>query len=159
MDQARVIGINNSIPWKIPGEQKYFAQKTKGHTVLMGRKTFESLPERYRPLPERLNIVVTRSPESQPDYPDTRYVSDPIKFIEACRASKENIQGDILWVIGGEQLYTLTAPLWDELYLTEVFGTHDGDAYFPDILNDFECVSEDKHQTHRYLRLCRRNGA
>ena len=156
MDQGRVIGLNNSIPWKIPGEQKYFAQKTKGHTVLMGRKTFESLPERYRPLPERLNIVVTRSPEEQAQYPDTRYVSDPIGFIEDCRAAKENIRGDILWVIGGEQLYTLTAPLWDELFLTEVFGKHEGDAYFPDILSDFERVSEEKHSTHQYLRLCRR---
>lgn len=156
MNESRVIGLENGIPWKIPGEQKYFAQVTRGHTVLMGRKTFDSLPAKVRPLPERLNIVITRSPSAQQALTDTRYYSNPLQVIKEFRAGGEQWRGSILWIAGGAQLYEQTVGEWDELYMTIVKGRHAGDAYFPDVLEQFSCFWNEVHPTHEYQRLVRR---
>lgn len=164
MDEARVIGNNNSIPWHIPGEQKYFASKTRGHTVLMGRKTYESLPARYRPLPDRLNVVVSRSVSQHSNTQDATqeegvlFQHDPLKFIERYKNGEQEIRGEILWVIGGQQIYECTKDTWDELYLTLVKGRHPGDAYFPEVVEGFEIYAEEVHESHSYQQLRRRKS-
>ena len=126
MDEGRVIGHQGDIPWNIPGEQKRFAELTRGHAVLMGRKTFDSLPSRYKPLPGRTNIVLTRTPDRLAKFSDVLCWKDVKDCLKACRAGEVAMTGDKLWVIGGEQIYRETQEFWDRVYLTVVSGTHPG---------------------------------
>lgn len=156
MDEARVIGLENGIPWHIPGEQKYFAHWTKGHTVLMGRKTYESLPEAVRPLPGRLSVVVSRSPMPATVSDNVIFASDPREAIEQFQVGTLPLRGDTLWIAGGQQIYEQTLDLWDEVFLTIVFGKHQGDAFFPELPPVFVCRSEEVHPTHKYCVFVRR---
>lgn len=143
MAENRVIGQNNALPWNIPEDMKHFVQLTKGHTVLMGRKTFFSAPMNGRPLPKRLNVIVTRSPEEYPAQDGVRFISDPLAFIQAIKCGEETLPSDLLWVIGGEQIYRTTMPLWDEVELTRIPRPYDGDTYFPEFEVDFNLVSNE----------------
>ena len=129
MDAERAIGKDGGLPWHIPADLKNFSKLTKGHTVLMGRKTFDSLPEKYKPLPHRLNLVLSRDPTPL-DYKDTRKFSDINDVAEFC-SKTENILGQALWVIGGQQIFNMTSSWWDKVYLTKIAGTHEGDVFFP----------------------------
>ena len=149
MDENRVIGVNNTIPWHYSEDMKRFAALTTGHTVLMGRKTYESLPEKFRPLPKRKNVVSTRSPEARDQIvgitPEVEVVGDPVKYIQQVRESADS-SGEApeqLWVIGGEQIYRITLPYCDELFLTRVHSKHEGDAFFPAFENGFELINSD----------------
>ena len=144
MDEGRVIGIKNSLPWDIPEDMRYFVRLTKGHSVLMGRKTFESTPLNSKPLPKRLNIVVTRSPEKYQERESLHFISDPIEFLEKCKSGEISLPSDELWVIGGSHLYEQTMPLWDEAHITLIKGRHEGDAYFPPFEDTFELVSKEE---------------
>lgn len=125
MDENGVIGVNGRIPWRLPDDMKWFRDVTMGKPVIMGRKTYESIPAKFRPLPGRHNIVVTR----QPDYtaPGATVVHG---IAEALRAA-----GDVDEIIvgGGGELYRLLLPQADRLYLTLVEGQFHGDAFFPSI--------------------------
>ncbi len=131
MDLGRVIGQGNALPWKIPEDMKRFAQLTTGHTVLMGRKTYESIPEKFRPLPGRHNVVLSRQP-GRSDLESVEYSQDAAGYIRAFLADETLGRGEILWVIGGGQIYRETIAFWDELFLTLVRSTHSGDAFFPE---------------------------
>ena len=150
-DESSVIGNNDKLPWHLPEDLKYFAENTSGNTVFMGRKTFWSIPEKFRPLPRRKHVVVTRSNEEREklfnQYPEIMVTEDPVKFIESVKLGKENIQGESLWVIGGGSIYKSTEKLWDEIYLTKVFGSHKGDTYFNADLSQFNLVSEKVSET------------
>ena len=121
-----VIGRQGDLPWRLSGDLKWFKKITMGHVILMGRKTWESLPG---PLPGRENWVLSRSLE-------------PIKGIQVFRSLDEvlvKIGGGVLFIIGGSELYSLTLKDCTELYLTEVNQVvEDGDAFFPDHLESFE---------------------
>jgi dihydrofolate reductase len=120
-----VIGGAGDIPWHIPGEQRRFKELTLGGTVIMGRTTWESLPERVRPLPGRDNIVVTR----QPDYAAPgAVVAHSVE--EALAAAAPDRQA---WCIGGAQLYAQTIGFAERLEVTEVDAAFPGDAYAPPI--------------------------
>ena len=123
MASNRVIGQKGDIPWKIPGEQKMFKEITMGHTVIMGRKTYESLG---RPLPGRTNIVITR----QIDYPAPGCIiaHDLNGALAACSAEENEA-----FICGGGQLYHLALPMADKIYLTVLPGEIAGDTYFPEI--------------------------
>jgi len=155
MDEGRVIGADNSIPWKIPGEQKRFAELTSGHTVLMGRNTYDSLPKKYKPLPTRKNVVVTRSPDSLAAEQDIDVWNSPNSFLEACKKGELALPSDCVWVIGGEQVYRETLQHWDEVYLTLVKGRHAGDRYFPEFEAMFVLEEEEASETHSFLRYSR----
>lgn len=155
MDAGRVIGHRGEIPWNIPGEQKRFAGLTRGHTVVMGRKTFDSLPDRYKPLPQRKNVVLTRAPERLAEFPDVEIIGDLPSFLEQCKASGP--QDGVVWIIGGEEVYRSSLPYWDELYLTLVEGEHPGDTYFPKFEDRFCEQEREVLPTHAYLRY-RRTG-
>jgi dihydrofolate reductase len=125
LSQNRVIGKNNDLPWKLPDDMKFFMQTTKGHHVIMGRKNYDSLPTKFKPLPERSNIVVTR----QMDFtaPGCLVVHDIGKGIETARAQQESE----CFIIGGAEIYKLAMPFTTRLYLTEIQTTIDGDTFFP----------------------------
>lgn len=122
-----VIGGNNALPWHLPEDLRHFKALTTGHAVIMGRKTWESLPERFRPLPGRLNIVVTRNA-------DYRAAGATVAHSLA-EAQKVGAGGTAtaLFVIGGAELYAHALPLAERLELTEIAADFSGDAFFPPI--------------------------
>ena len=124
----RVIGRGNALPWHIPEDLKRFKALTLGHPVIMGRKTFESiLAILGKPLPGRLNIVLTRSslPSTLDNLTEVRRVSSLEQAIQAAGETDE------VFVIGGAEIYALALPLADRLYLTEILADVNGDTFFP----------------------------
>jgi dihydrofolate reductase len=121
----QVIGKNNDLPWKLPDDMKYFMETTRGHAVIMGRKNFDSLPPKFRPLKDRLNIVLTHNKSALKDY-DVRAVGS----IE--EAFEQAPQGEEVFVIGGAEIFRQTMSHADRLYITEIDAVIDGDTYFPE---------------------------
>lgn len=117
------IGRGNALLWTEPADQRHFRQATMGCPVLMGRRTWESLPARFRPLPGRRNIVVTRQPGYEAPGAQT---AGSLQAALALVAAEPRV-----FVIGGGQLYAEALPLADELVLTEVDADLDGDTFFP----------------------------
>lgn len=126
--QNRVVGIDNQLPWHLPEDLKYFRRTTTGKTVIMGRKTYDSIG---RPLPNRSNIVVSRNPACKIDNVQV------VNSLPAALALAENISHingvDEIMVIGGATLYEAALPVAQRLYLTLVHATVEGDAYFPEV--------------------------
>jgi dihydrofolate reductase len=123
--ENRVIGKDGDIPWHFPEDLKHFKQKTTGHSVIMGRKTYFSLPEAYRPLPNRKNIVLSRS---NPDLPESVKLANSLE--EAWELAREF--SEKAFVIGGAGIYSQTLEEADKMILTEVHKEYDGDTYFPE---------------------------
>ena len=117
------IGRHNALLWSEPEDQKHFRRTTMGCPVIMGRKTWESLPERFRPLPGRRNVVVTRNPAWRAAGAETANSLDAALTLFSGAAKA--------FVIGGAELYALALPLADELVLTEIDAEFDADAFFP----------------------------
>jgi dihydrofolate reductase len=115
-----VIGKDNAMPWKIPGEQAYFKRVTMGHPIIMGRKTWESIG---RPLPGRRSLVVTRNPGFVAA--GAEVVTSLDAALAACAEAAE------AFVIGGAELYRLALPRADRLLVTEIDHDFDGDTTFP----------------------------
>ena len=148
MDEGRVIGADNGLPWHLPADLKRFSECTSGNVVLMGRKTYESLPDKYRPLPNRINVVLSREIQSLAYPPEVLLYSDPLVAITALRQSYD----EDIWVIGGGEIYRHTLELWDEVYLTVVKGRYNGDTYFPVFENNFREVAREDHADFSFLR-------
>jgi len=119
-----VIGRENDLVWRLPVDFKRFKSITSGHYILMGRKTFESLG---KPLPNRTHLVVTRNKNYT--VPEGHYV---FQTVEEAFIFANKLQIDILYVIGGGEIYNQTINLADELLLTEVDVAPEGDTYFPE---------------------------
>jgi dihydrofolate reductase len=124
--QNRVIGKNNDLPWRLPDDMKFFMQTTKGHHVIMGRKNYDSLLDKYKPLPDRTNIVVTRQPELRA--PGCIVVHSVDDALGIARKNKE----PEVFVIGGAEIYRIALPSAHRLYLTEIQADVDGDTFFPE---------------------------
>ncbi len=125
---SRVIGNKGSLPWTpkdVPGELKWFQEATLGHTVIMGRTTWESLPLKHRPLSGRENIVVSRKTQEL-DIPGVFLAQDLEEALNRATSDKD------IWVIGGAQLYTTALPVAHELYLTILDHEFEGDTLFPE---------------------------
>lgn len=120
-----VIGKDNQLLWHLPGDMRHFRETTRGKPVIMGRKTWESLPEKFRPLPGRLNIVVSRDPGYQA--PGATLAGSLQDAIEIARNAEE------AFVIGGAELYRQALPFADRLYLTEIAADFAGDTWFPEV--------------------------
>jgi dihydrofolate reductase len=118
-----VIGKENSLPWNIPEDLKRFKQMTSGNTILMGRKTFDSIG---RPLPNRQNIVMTK---------DENFEREGIKVINGLDEALELIKksNEDVFVIGGSKIYELFEPVANSLAITRILKDFEGDAFFPDI--------------------------
>jgi dihydrofolate reductase len=139
MDEARVIGQQGVLPWHIPEDMAHFRQLTAGHVVVMGRKTWDSLPPRFRPLPGRINVVVSRkSTEIELPHGVLRATTPE----EALELAATVAEGKDVWVIGGAQLYAALLGRCDEVHLTVVKGVHTGDAWLPIFEDSFTCISE-----------------
>lgn len=126
MAADRAIGINQSIPWRLPEDMKLFKRLTMGHPILMGRKTWESLG---RPLPGRQNIVLTR---------DTSFTAEGVTVIRSVDelAGLELMDSEIM-VIGGAQIYAHLLPKMQKLYVSEVQGEYAADTWFPEFAHHF----------------------
>jgi dihydrofolate reductase len=117
-----VIGRDGGIPWRLPEDQARFKELTMGHTVVMGRLTWESLPAKVRPLPGRRNVVVTRQAD---------YMADGAEVVTTL---EDALTGDETWVIGGEQIYALALPTATRCEVTEIgvdLPRDNGDALAP----------------------------
>ena len=130
MDENNTIGIDGDLPWKLKSDMKRFRALTTGdgfNAVVMGRKTWDSIPVRHRPLPDRLNIVMSRDsklslPGAEVALYDGRAIE--IGYSEGC---------DDLWVIGGSEIYHIFLPKCDEIHLTRVHKRIKGDTVFDEI--------------------------
>lgn len=120
-----VIGRNGGIPWHLPEDLARFKELTTGHTVVMGRKTWDSLPDRFRPLPGRRNVVVTRDPDWSAEGAErAESIEDALRLLG---------QEARVFVIGGGETYEAALPYADELLLTEIDALVEGDTTFPPV--------------------------
>jgi len=153
MTDDRVIGINNSLPWKLPNDMKWFRQHTLGKPILMGRKTFESFGA--RPLPERTNIIITRDNSYQAEGAVVVHSID-----EALQAAGEVEE---IMIIGGASFYEQMLPQAQRMYLTRVHADVAGDAWFPEFVESdwqqveaIDCeVDERNSYAHSFIILQR----
>lgn len=152
VDQKGGIGLNNKIPWHIPADLRRFKCLTEHHVVVMGRKTFESLPDSVRPLPNRMNVVITNHPESCGlTHPSVMFAtfSDARVYLERCLHDKQDV-----FVIGGKQTLESFMPYIKTLHLTRIMNTFECDVHvglnrllqaFPTVMSqttDADCVFE-----------------
>jgi dihydrofolate reductase len=142
-----VIGDRGTIPWRIPGEQAHFKAVTLGHTLVMGRATYDSIG---RPLPGRTTVVLTRDPGWRADG-----VRVATSFDEALRIA-DGLPGDVM-VAGGAQVYAEALPVADAQVLTQVHLSPDGDTHYPPFdLAEWEETRREPHGTHDVVWLTRR---
>ena len=125
--ENNAIGKNNDLIWNLPSDMKYFRDTTVGHCVIMGRKNYDSIPEKYRPLANRTNIIITRQKNFVA--PDCIVVGS---IEEAIKKARE-ISDKEIFIIGGAQIYAQSIELADKIYLTRVHHSFDGDAFFPEL--------------------------
>ncbi len=130
------IGRNNQLLWHLPKDLKHFKKLTSGHHIIMGRKTYESIG---RPLPNRVSIVITRNLEYQLE--GCLVVNSPQ---EALQIAKQNTENE-LFIIGGEEIYRILLPHTHRLYITEVHTEIDGDAFFPQLSDDWREIKRQAH--------------
>lgn len=149
MARNRVIGVDGDLPWNIPEDFKFFKDKTSGHVMIMGRKTFESLPQ---PLPGRMHIIITRQDGYAPELPANAKPGTAIKVVSTIddavefARTKLSEYGDEVFIIGGGEIYKQMLSVTDRIYLTEIHQDFPGDAKFPEF-NKAEFI-----ETHRVSR-------
>ena len=129
-----VIGKNGKLPWRFPADLKFFKNLTTGHTVIMGRKTFDSIG---KPLPNRENIVISRHPRPE---------MAGVKFVESVDQALLRAQKGKIFIIGGASIYRETVHLIDGIYLTRIHQDYEGDAFYPGVPDGFSEVSREKLQ-------------
>jgi dihydrofolate reductase len=133
------IGKNNDLLWHLPADMQFFKQATMGHIVIMGRKNWESIPQKFRPLPGRTNVVISRNKGFNADGCTVfNSLEEAIRFYES-------EPGKDIFLIGGGQIYkqAMEQDLADELLVTEVEQAFDADTWFPEIAPDKwlkECI-------------------
>lgn len=132
-----VIGFNGNLPWHLPEDMAHFKRLTMGSPVIMGRKTWESLPPKFRPLPGRLNIVVTR----QADWHAAgAWVAHSVP--EACALCPPDSDA---WIIGGAEIYAQALPLAETAVVTEIDADFEGDAFAPQFGPEWTESAREKH--------------
>ena len=135
MDKNHGIGKNNDLMWHLPRDMKFFKSTTENHVVIMGRKNYDSIPEKYRPLSSRENVIITRNPDFK--------ASGCLTFLSLEDALKhfEGEQNREIFIIGGGEIYKLSMSMdcVYKMYITHVNGTFDADTFFPEFdKNDWE---------------------
>jgi dihydrofolate reductase len=144
------IGKDGDVPWKIPEDMKHFKQKTTGHPVIMGRKTFESLPDDYKPLPDRTNIVLTRS-GFEPEDGEVKVTNS----LEEAYQEAEKLD-EKTFVIGGSSVYEAALEDADKMIITEVHREVDGDTFFPEWKEEnWEEVKRDEREGFSFVEYQR----
>lgn len=153
ISENNAIGKDNQLLWHLPADLKYFKNRTTGYTVIMGRKTFDSIG---KPLPNRRNIIITRQKELTLSGCEVYHSLEDA--IAHCEGEKE------IFIIGGDSIYKESLPLINKIYLTQVHQTFEADAFFP-VLNmnewniikkeDFEADEKNKY-AYSFLELVRK---
>lgn len=138
-----VIGSNGSIPWNIPKDLKYFKELTEGNTVIMGRKTYESLPKDKKPLPNRINIVITR---------DINFTANGCMVVGSLEEAILKIDNrKDTFIIGGSEIYKQAINFVDKIYITEINDEYEGDTYFPEISDKWHLVGVEKNDECNFM--------
>tara|TARA_B100000900_G_scaffold309321_1_gene268021 strand:- start:3525 stop:4025 length:501 start_codon:yes stop_codon:yes gene_type:complete len=137
-----VIGKNNDLIWNFPKDMRFFKETTVGHHVIMGRKNFESIPDRYRPLSNRINVVITRQ---------SYYQAEGCVVVNSLEAALEIAQHNSdnePFIIGGGQIYKLALErnLVDKIYLTKIHCSFEGDTFFPELSEEFKEINREEHE-------------
>ena len=132
-----VIGANNTLPWHLPEDLAHFKRTTLGQPVIMGRKTWDSLPPKFRPLPGRVNIVVTRQPDWQAE--GALRAGSIDEAMTLCPADAQ------AWVIGGAEIYAQAAPRASSAVVTEIDQDFEGDAFAPTLGDGWSEVQREQH--------------
>jgi dihydrofolate reductase len=140
-----VIGLNNAMPWHLPEDLAHFKQTTLGCPVIMGRKTWDSLPPRFRPLPGRTNIVVTRDASWAAE--GARAAHNLEAAVALCADAPE------VWVMGGAQIYKLALPLARRVVVTEIDQDFEGDAWAPTLGPEWRETERQAHTSASGLRF------
>ena len=159
----RVIGKGNTLLWHIPDDLKRYKQLTMGHPVVMGRKTFESILQILgKPLPGRINIVITRDPSALARFDlDTKFDVNSqtnntqvliVGSLEEGLEKAREIDQDEIFIGGGSQIYEQALPMVDKLYVTLIDDEKEGDAYFPAYENDFPKMTFHEDREHEKLK-------
>lgn len=142
-----VIGKGNELIWEIPDDHARFKKITIGHPVIMGRKTWESIPPKFRPLPGRTNFVVTRDGLYKASGATvTTSLDDALTQAESAPGSEE------IFIVGGGEIYKQALPLTDRLYITLVNKDVDGDTFFPEYSNLFSKKISEEHKEFEGLK-------
>lgn len=128
MDSERGIGKNNDLMWHLPKDMQFFKDTTQGQIVVMGRKNYDSIPEKYRPLPNRLNVVLTRNSEF--NAPDCLVFHS----LEDCLTYFKDEKERALFIIGGGEIYRMAieSNIVDEMYITHVHHSYEAETFFPE---------------------------
>ena len=137
--QARhgVIGHHNALPWHLPEDMAHFKRHTQGCPVVMGRRTWDSLPPRFRPLPGRLNAVLTR---------DENWHENGAQRFFSLESALDNLKNHPdVWVIGGAQIYAQALPLAQRVVVTEIDAEFEGDAFAPTLGPEWHETSRERH--------------
>lgn len=135
MAKNRVIGKDNKLPWHFPADLKHFKRRTTGSTVIMGRKTYESIG---RPLPNRENFVLSRTPQQDQEH---------VRFFTSYEEAVKNVKTPDAYVIGGEELYRQTMNKVNGIYLTRIDVEVAGDAFYPEIPDQFSEIAIESLQS------------
>ncbi len=134
----KVMGINNTLPWDIPEDMKFFREKTKGHVMIMGRKTFDSLGE---PLPRRFHIVISSQTNLNYNHPHVEVVPNLEQAIQAAAKRLPEWPQEV-FIIGGSGVFEESFPVTNKIYLTLIDKEFSGDVYYPDIPEQFELTEK-----------------
>jgi dihydrofolate reductase len=140
-----VIGNNNTLPWHLPEDMAHFKRLTNGWPVIMGRKTWDSLPPRFRPLPGRANIVITRQPGWAQE--GARVAASVEDAIAQCGNAEQ------VWVIGGAQVYAQAEPHADRIEVTEIAQDFEGDAFAPLLGTQWLETAREDHKSSNGLKF------
>jgi dihydrofolate reductase len=136
-----VIGLNNQMPWHLPEDLAHFKRTTLGCPVLMGRKTWESIPAKFRPLPGRANLVITRQADWQAE--GALVVHSLEEGLSLALAHCP--EGKDLWVMGGAEIYAQAVDMAEEAVVTEIDAQYEGDAFAPRLNSAWQEVSRESH--------------
>jgi dihydrofolate reductase len=140
-----IIGNKGKIPWHIPNDLKRFKNLTTDNVVIMGRKTYESLPEEYKPLPNRMNIIISR---------DKSYsVNNCLVFNKIEKALRKAGTDKEIFIIGGGEIYKEGIKYADKIYVTEVDGDFTGDTYFPELTEQWKEINREEKEGYRFIDL------
>ena len=151
LDENRVIGFQNKLPWHLPEDLRHFKKITTGKVVVMGRKTYESIIKTLgHPLPQRLNVVLTKQKDYQTGFPE-------VKVYHRLEEIIRDFPRQEVFIAGGGTIYHLALPYAEKMYLTYVKGRHQGDTYFPEFnREEWREVRREDYNNFSFVELERR---
>jgi dihydrofolate reductase len=146
-----IIGGDNDLPWYFPEDLKHFKEITTGQTVLMGRKTYDSIVKRLgKPLPNRINVVITRQQNFAP-LPGVLVFHDLDQALDALKETD-------VYIIGGAQIFAAALPRSEKMYMTHIHNDYKGDVYFPEVnWDEWKKTEEEAHEEYTYATYIRKS--